>query len=436
MLLCATAAAAATTATSAAAGTGTVSGTVFYDLNRNGAKDTAEAALANQGIYLLDATGQTQLGYTASDASGHYSFSGLGDGSYRVVYDTADWWALWNGWVPSTTGSIFPRISVALAGSATANFGWRPILRSTTFLTPVSTYTGVNGLRVNSYDDVVTAKDIYDDLTGGSGIGVEASTTTIAFDFFDNYGVTSTSASGSAGSYSNYMAVSEVPYLSWLDRGDTVLFHEYGHAWSGYYAYIVQQDPSLTAYLKARGILSDQRLDSSHAWNRNELMAEDYRQLFGTPNAQSAPQENRDLPSAAAVPGLRDYLASTFTQPPPASDPAPAPLPAPPPPSPPPPPALTVSSVAVTPSPVKTTGTASFSLSAAASVTVSIKDAKGNPVRTLLKGAAEPSGPVSAKWDRKNSTGQRVKSGTYTVTVETLDSFGQQAVVSKTFSVS
>src|SRR5207244_2014024 len=121
--------------------------------------------------------------------------------------------------------------------------------------------------------------------------------------------------------------------------------------------------------------------------------------------------------------GLRDFLASTFTQPPaPASAPPP-----PPPPSPPPPPALAVSSLAVSPSPVKTSGTASFSLSAAAAVTVTIKDGKGNPVRTLLQSAAEPGGQVSAKWDRKNSAGQRVKSGTYTVTVDALDPFGQHA---------
>ena len=71
----------------------------------------------------------------------------------------------------------------------------------------------------------------------------------------------------------------------------------------------------MATYLAARGITGDARLDSGHAWNRNELIAEDYRQLFGTPNARATPQENRDLPQAAAVPGLRDFLASTFTQP-------------------------------------------------------------------------------------------------------------------------
>jgi flagellar hook assembly protein FlgD len=67
---------------------------------------------------------------------------------------------------------------------------------------------------------------------------------------------------------------------------------------------------------------------------------------------------------------------------------------------------------------------------------VSIKDAKGNTVRTLLQGASEPGGQVSAKWDRKNSAGQRVKGGTYKVTVDAVDASGQHAAVSASFSVS
>jgi hypothetical protein len=159
-------------ASAAAAGASTVSGTVFYDLNRNGVKDAAEAPLANQGIYLLDATGQSQLAYASSDLSGRYTFSGLADGGYRVVFDTADWWAIRSNWVPTTTGSIFPRISINLVGSATADFGWRAIVRSTNYLLPISTYAGANGLRVQSYDDVVAAKDIYDDLVSGSLVGL------------------------------------------------------------------------------------------------------------------------------------------------------------------------------------------------------------------------------------------------------------------------
>ena len=115
-----------------------------------------------------------------------------------------------------------------------------------------------------------------------------------------------------------------MPWLAWLDHGESTLFHEYGHAWSLYHAHVTQQDTSFARYLAARGIAGDPRLDTSHAWDVRELIAEDYRQLFGTPGARAEAQENRDLPAAAAVPGLRDFLATTWT-----TAPAPAPTPTP-----------------------------------------------------------------------------------------------------------
>jgi len=117
------------------------------------------------------------------------------------------------------------------------------------------------------------------------------------------------------GIYTDYNATSNVSYVSWLD-GDGELFHEYGHAWSLYNAYIVQQDPTLAAYLRARGLFGDPRIGTSYAWDTKEMIAEDYRQLFGTASAQGLTQMNRDIPAAKDVPGLKDFLAGVFTKPP------------------------------------------------------------------------------------------------------------------------
>jgi hypothetical protein len=108
-------------------------------------------------------------------------------------------------------------------------------------------------------------------------------------------------------------AVLQQAETSGLDSADQTLSHEYGHAWSMYYAYLVQQDSTLTGYLQARGLAGDSRVDSSYAWSRREMIAEDYRQLLGSPSAASAPQTNRDIPPAAAVPGLKDYLLGAFS---------------------------------------------------------------------------------------------------------------------------
>src|SRR5205814_4280608 len=107
---------------------------------------------------------------------------------------------------------------------------------------PIATYTASNGLVVASYDDAVTPKSMADTLALGSFVGSEAASATIRFD----YGSTSTTSISVAqlnGKYTDYAAASYISWSSCLDHGEQTLFHEYGHAWSLYYAYMVQQDP-------------------------------------------------------------------------------------------------------------------------------------------------------------------------------------------------
>jgi hypothetical protein len=292
---------------------GTLGGFAFQDLNRDGVYESGEQPLAGEHLFLYDGAG-TYLGNAYTDATGWYQFGSLADGAYRVQFAPASWWAIRGDWVPDTTGSLLAVRNVQLTGSTLADFGWRAIVRSTDPKAPFSSYTGPNGLQVKSYDDVVGAKAIYDRLISGSLVGPEAQFTTIRFDFTST-GSTSTMAVQTSGIYAEYGATSNVTYISWLD-GDGELFHEYGHAWSLYNAYIVQQDPTLAAYLRARGLLGDSRVGSSYAWNTREMIAEDYRQLFGTASAQGLTQMNRDIPSAKDLPGLKDFLAATFTKPP------------------------------------------------------------------------------------------------------------------------
>jgi hypothetical protein len=230
-------------------------------------------------------------------------------------------------------GSERPFVTVQLTDTATVDFGWRPIVRSTDAAAPISTYLAPDGLRVNSYNDVVSAEQVYDTLARGSLRGAEAPRTTIRFDLRpSNYCESSTTRTD--GVYADYRALCHIAYLAWLDQGDASLFHEYGHAWSLYYAYIVQQDAALTAYLKARGLAGDARLGTNTAWDPAEMVAEDYRQLFGSAGAAARPQANTAIPAAKDVPGLRDFLTGPFmTPPPPPAPPAPPPEPPPSPPS-------------------------------------------------------------------------------------------------------
>jgi hypothetical protein len=402
-----------------ASGSGVIQGTVFQDLNRNGVQDAEETGLANVQLYLFDGGGQ-YLGVVYSGASGDYQFGGLADGTYRVQFASPSWWSLRNAWVPTTTGSLLPRVTVSLAGSATADFGWRPIVRSSDITAPISSYTGANGLRVQSYDDVVPAKEIYDAVMRGA-VGPEAQYVTIRFDFSPT-STTAASWQGSPGTYSNFQAACYDNYVSWLDQGDVGVSHEYGHAWTLYYDTVVQQEGTFDSYLKARGLSGDPRLGSSEAWNLKEIVAEDYRQLLGSPTARAAPQMNRDIPSAADVSGLRDFFMSTLTTPP-------AVLP------PPAPPAVAVAAPVVNPKPVTKSGTISTSVSAAAQVTIEVRNGNGQLVRTLLSAVGRPAGGVSVVWDRKDSSGRRVKPGTYSASVRAVTP-GGSASASSGFAVS
>lgn len=310
----------------AGAADGTIAGMAFKDLNRDGVKQTSEEALVDQYVWLFDAAG-AYLRNARTDGAGRYQLTGVTSGAYTVEYWAVSWNELARDWTPSTTGSIHPSTTVHVTGSTVVDFGFRPIVRSTDPNQPVSTYRAPSGLTVRSFNDVVTAGDVYAELAKGALVGGEAATTVINFDLgTGDHCVSRTTEAG--GHYSNFSAGCNIDYRKWLEFGDTYLFHEYGHAWAVYHQYIVQQNPSLAGYLVARGIdPGDTRLGTSHAWSVHELLAEDYRTLFGSPTARTASQENTDLPPASTVAGLREYLSTTFmtsSAPPPPPDPVPS----------------------------------------------------------------------------------------------------------------
>ena len=489
-LACATAFALVATS-AAAASADTISGRAFEDPARTGVYQPSDPVLSGQQIYLFDGAGN-YVGEAFTAPDGTYSFTGLADGAYQVTYATPSWWALRENWVPDTTGSIDPVINLQLTGSAEADFGWRAIVRSTDLSTPISQYVGPNGLTVESYDDVESAKSIYDLIMTGT-VGAEAPYTTVRFDWGASSSTT-TSVTEANGVYSGYQATSYIAWDSWLDTGAEALGHEYGHAWASYYAYMVQQDPTLQSYLTARGLWGNVNLNTSLTWSQWELIADDYRQLLGPPAGRSYPTMNGSLPPASQVPGLANFLANVYTQPPaPVNTVAPsvsgtagvgqtltcqpgtwtqtpsyayqwsrdgiaiagatAPTYA----------AtsadgghalscavtasdaagsataasaavtvapLTLTGVAMSPTSVKTGGTAAFTLSVPASVTVQILTPAGAVLKTLVSGPAA-AGADLATWTRPKNA----KAGTYTLVVAA-SAGGASASARQTFSVS
>ena len=284
---------------------GTLGGFLFREQDRDGVLETGDSPLAGAYVYLYDHAGR-YVRNVVTDSTGWYAFTGLADGTYTAEIAPVSWNPFKQDWVPDTTGSLFPRRTVALSGTARADLGARRIVRSTSAARRSPPTSGRAGLTVKSYDDVVPAREVHDRLAAGTLLGSEAATVTVRFDYASS-GLTSSLLVQSNGVYTEYRATSDVTWASWL-RGDAELFHEYGHAWSMYYASLTQQDSTLRAYLEARGLAGEPRVGSSYAWEPGEMIAEDYRQLFGTQTAQAAEQTNRDIAPARDVPGLREFL--------------------------------------------------------------------------------------------------------------------------------
>jgi hypothetical protein len=398
--------------TASASGTSSITGVAFEDANRNGVFDAGEAPWANQQIYLFDASGRN-IAVAWTDASGHYDFAGLADGSYRVAYASPSLAPIQADWTPTTTGTWRPTRSVQLLGRAQIDFGWRRIVRSPDLDHPMASYRAPSGLTVQMYNDAIAPEEVAGLIAKGGLVGEEAASVTVRVDGSQYTATGSSYASNTDGTYSGYSAVVTIDWITWLNAGENALFHEYGHAWSGYFSVVVQRDPNLAGYLEARGLADDPRVDGSYGWSRNELIAEDYRQLFGTPAAQVGGQANGELPPASGVAGLRDYLASTFRQPPTFTAPPPGPTttsgttstP------------LSITGLAVNPTPVAKSGVVGYSLSEPATVTVVITNARGATVRILTTATAQAAGIQSLPWDRRDARGRRVPGGTYRVTV-------------------
>lgn len=103
---------------------------------------------------------------------------------------------------------------------------------------------------------------------------------------------------------------------SFVTQPDATVGHEFGHVWTLYHLYMTQQG-DWSGYLKARGLEGDPRLESDYSWSRREIIADDYRLLFGSASAISERDGhlNQQIPDPRNVAGLRTYLQDVFGAP-------------------------------------------------------------------------------------------------------------------------
>jgi Bacterial Ig domain len=137
---------------------------------------------------------------------------------------------------------------------------------------------------------------------------------------------TQTNATYYMGSYSS---VASTMWLQGVNSGfaarpDDILAHEYGHAWSTYWFYMAHQ-ASWTDYENARWTTSDgsltlttdSRTGTSYSWRVEEIVADDYRLLFGSSLAVSERPThlNSEIVDSRNVPELSSFLLNAWRTP-------------------------------------------------------------------------------------------------------------------------
>ena len=301
----------------ASAATASLSGVVFEDLDEDGQRDAGEPVWSGQGVEVWNLDETVRLGSATTDSAGRYRVDGLASGSYIVKPNRNQWWAYreYRDYHPQvlyvTTNTWgFDADVMTISGDTSFDLGWGEVTFRRDIDRPLSTATSSAGMTVHSYVDAVPAARVAAALEGFL-VGDEAPLTTLHFGLVEGLSTCSTSVAGTSGSYAGFKAECRVSYEDWAFDRFATLAHEYGHAWANYHDKLVQQDGSYAGYLEARGLAGDSRLGSSRKWSASEMIAEDYRQLFGGHFAAWS-QENGDIPPAADVPGLADYLAGPF----------------------------------------------------------------------------------------------------------------------------
>jgi len=171
------------------------------------------------------------------------------------------------------------------------------------------------GVTINVFVDTVTAEQVHGWLLEA---GLEPHVKLTRVDVV-NEGMTMASVGGGCypvdypvqGCWA-YNAAIQVTADNLIANPNFSLAHEYGHVWESYYRW-TYWGGDFDEYLTVRGLTGDPRVDSSHCWKASEILAEDYRQLFGSGEALTLHQCNRDIPTANEISGLRDFLALTWT---------------------------------------------------------------------------------------------------------------------------
>ena len=108
--------------------TGQIAGYAYVDQNGDNVRDTGDGSLANLYVLLYDTSNGHLIGRVAPDADGHYIFTGVVDGTYRLSFDDLGGYLADQGTVDSTGSLVVENVVVQNGGLSTVDEGfYKPI---------------------------------------------------------------------------------------------------------------------------------------------------------------------------------------------------------------------------------------------------------------------------------------------------------------------
>jgi len=217
---------------------------------------------------------------------------------------------------PSPTVSSSPSPTASPSPSPSPTPTSAPASTSTHMVTPEGVTIDINSAGNWTTDQVysILKANALDLTTIGPFLSIQVQ------DTYNSQAVT-----GAVSSGGKYVSFNATIYLKGVNSTfvltpDAALAHEYGHVWTLYNLYMTHNG-DWSSYLNTRWASSDgsllgadSRLDSSYSWMRTEIIADDYRLLFGSSLATSeSPQHlNTVIPDPRNQPGLKTWMLSSW----------------------------------------------------------------------------------------------------------------------------
>jgi Bacterial Ig domain len=273
------------------------------------------------GVVTVSGSASDNVGLSALDVQ-------VDGGAWQAASGKASWSYAWDtAAVADGPHTVVAKATDTSGNTTTASLTITVLNSSTAAPSTQGTWVSPEGVTIN-VDSVGswTIAQVYSILKANA-LDLNVVGPTLTINVQDQYtSQTQTSATYYGGRYTGVKSTMWLQGVSsnFATRPDDTLAHEYGHAWSNYWYYMAHQ-ADWSSYENARWttsdgsltLLTDTRTGTTYSWTIREIIADDYRLLFGSSLAVSERPShlNPDIPDPHNVPGSATFLLNSWRTP-------------------------------------------------------------------------------------------------------------------------